>query len=64
MKNSLQVGDQHGCVAEDTVPNYGFDVIAWEGNTLCVKSSVGESAFVESKGHNACDANEERLSTN
>jgi len=60
MKNGLQVGDEHGRIVEDTVPNDGFDVVAGQGNTLCIKSSVGKSALVEPKGNDSCDTDEKR----
>jgi len=61
MKNGLQVGDKHGRIVENTVPNYRFDVVAGKGNTFRVESSVGKSALVEPKGNYACDADEKRL---
>jgi hypothetical protein len=58
MKNGLHIGDKHRCIVEDTVPDYGFDVVAWKKTALRVESLARKSAFVESERNNTCDADE------
>jgi hypothetical protein len=60
MENGLEVSHKHSNIVENAEPDYGFNVVAWERDTLGVEGSVRESAFIESEGNDASYTEQER----